>query len=189
VPDDQPTDVTVLLQRAREGDEQAEGEVWALIYDSLRDIAHRLPVQRDLALSATEIVNDAWFKLAAGVGTDIAGSSHYKAIAARAMRQVIIDRWRHEHRDKGFGGKARHEADGLVARFDHKAVDVMALHDALEDLEQNDPKLAKVVEGRFFGGMSYDELAVSLDIPVRTAQRYWQMARGYLRSKLEEGDA
>lgn len=155
-----------------------------LVYDELRGLAARLMGQRGgHTLQATALVHEAWLKLArrerAGDGWD--GRAHFLAVAARAMRQVLVNHARDRGAQKRGGEAMRVTLDEAIGAVEVDAVEVLALDDALQRLAQLDPRQAKVVELRSFGGLSIEEVATALGVGLTTVKADWRFARAWLR--------
>ncbi len=183
-PPDPPT--SDLIRAARSGDRSAVDRLFALAYEELRKLAH---VQRvggaPATLNTTALVHEAYFKLSRDAALDVADRSHFTYIVARAMRQVLVDAARRRKTEKRGGGKVvvtLQEADGST---DVEGDSILALEEALTDLERVDPRRAQIVECRFFGGLSVDETAASLGISAPTVKRDWRAARAWLAQALE----
>ena len=180
-----PIAITALLEAARDGDAQALDQVFARAYDELRRLAR--VVRRDRAgstLNTTALVHEAYVKLAGSNGLDVKNRLHFMRIAARAMRQVLINAAERRMADKRGGG----ELDITLHESIHGgAVDVtqlLALEDALRRLEALDPRQGLIVECRFFAGLTIKETAEALNISVPTVNRDWQLARAWLAREL-----
>ena len=183
-----PGDVTVLLGRLRTGDREAFDRVFPLVYGELRRIADRqLRGERsDHTLQPTALVNEAYVKLAGGAGMDYQDRVHFVAVAARAMRQILVDHARRRDAAKRGGGHANTTLDGKEIGFGAAGSDVelLALDAALDRLEKLDPRTRQVVEFRFFGGLTDGEIAEVLDVTTRTVQRDWVKGRAWLYKEL-----
>lgn len=180
-------EITRLLKAYQAGDSDAFNRLVPLVYDQLRRIA-RGQLRRGPAgpsLGATGLVHEAYLKLAGAGGIGAADRGHLMAVAASAMRQVLIDRARARLRAKRGSGQPEaplKEGDAMTAPPAEWLVDVDR---ALDLLRARDPRLAQVFECRFFAGLSEEETAESLGVSVRTAQRDWMRARAWLRAELE----
>ena len=165
--------MTSLLAAARAGEKGALDALLPLVYDELRRIA-RAQMRRERpgqTLDATALVHEAWLRL--GGGTAAAGDrAHFLGIAARLMRQILVERARARHAAKRGGHRER-------------VTDVLALDQALERLASLDPMNARLVELRFFGGLTVEEAAEALDISPATLKRRWALARAFLLRELE----
>lgn len=180
--------VTQLLRRAADGDTSASEELFSAVYDDLRLRAARL-MQGPGAhtLQPTAVVNEAWLRLSSGM-SDLESRRHFLAVAARAMRSVLVDHARSKNAQKRGGGASRLELDATVEVFEQRSGDLVELDDALAQLESMDPQLAKLVELRFFGGRTIAETAEVLSISTATVERHWRTARSWLHAELSGRD-
>jgi RNA polymerase sigma factor (TIGR02999 family) len=181
-------DTSVLLARVAQGDDRAAEELTPIVYDSLRDLAGRYLKQAgdSPTLQPTALVHEVYIKLANAADDDWRSRTHFHAIAARAMRQVLIDHVRGSNRQKRGGGWQRVTLSDLSAGDNGTLVDVDALEAALEELGARDPRAARVVELRFFGGLAEPAVAEVLGVSERTVRNDWRMARAWLRCRLQE---
>lgn len=180
-------DITELLAAWRNGDRAAFGKLLPLVYRELRLLARRqLAGQDRRLLQTTDLVHDAYLKLAGHSRLDVQDRRHFFAIAARAMRQLIVDQARRRSAQKR-GGPARDLPleEGYVA-LDERATEIVAVDEALEQLAAVDERLSRVVELRFFGGLSVEETAEVLNSSPRTVKRDWRKARAFLQSELSK---
>lgn len=190
-PDAAPTgEITVLLRRAHDGDSTALERLLPLVYDELRAAARRALAREHVGhtLHATELVHEAYFKLL-GHHAPWQDRTHFFGVAARAMRQVLVEHARRRLADKR-GGGAVHVT--LGAGENARAADdeeIVALDEALERLGAVQPRLRTLVEYRFFGGLSEREIATLLDVSERTVQRDWARARAWLHAELYAPDS
>ncbi len=188
------SEVTRLLAAARAGDRDAYDRLLPLVYDDLRRIARaQLRGRPGHTLGATGIVHEAYLKLVDGSGATPADRAHFFALAARAMRQVLVSYARERAAAKR-GGPARPvtlEEDrvgaGASGASAASAAWLLDVDRALERLARRDERLARVVECRFFAGLTEDETAEALGSSVRTVQRDWMRARAWLREELGGG--
>ncbi len=181
-----PEGVTALLRAYREGDRQAFDRLVALVYGDLRRIA-RAQLRRGPAprtLDTTGLVHEAWLKLAGASGAAYQDRGHFLAVAARAMRQVVIDYARRKLAAKRGVGAVPVELHEHHAAVEHQAEWLLTLDQALSRLASHDPRLVQVVECRYFAGLGEDETAEALGVSLRTAQRAWLRARAWLREEL-----
>ena len=186
-------DVTKLLERSREGDAAADAELIDVVYGALRGLASKLLSRErpDHTLQATALVHEAWFKLAPK-GDDPRGvvgrnRTHFLAIAARAMRQVLVNHARDRGRLKRQGPDAAQRITLAVAEA-HEGlanVDVLALHEQLDELRALDERQHAIVELRVFGGLTVQETADALAVSPRTVKLDWSMARTWLAGRLD----
>ena len=179
-------DVTEVLNQMRGGDTRAADKLLPLVYDEFRALArHYLSQERgNHTLQPTALVHEAYMKLVDQTRVDWQGRSHFFAVAAQAMRRILVDHARSRQREKRGGGRARVLLDDAVALSPQKDEDVLALDEALERLAALDPRQAKVVELRFFGGMSVEEVAQALSVSKRTVEGDWTFARAWLSREL-----
>jgi RNA polymerase sigma factor (TIGR02999 family) len=186
-------DITLLLQAYAGGDRAAFDQLVPLIYDELRRIArnHLRRTQRGATLDTNGLVHEAYLKLAGQKGMRVEDRGHFLAIAARAMRQIIVSRARARVAAKRGGGDIRMTLDEerIAAAGQTQAEWLLDLDRALEGLRERDERLARTVECRFFAGLSEDETAEALGVSLRTAQRNWMRARAWIRSELTAGKA
>jgi RNA polymerase sigma factor (TIGR02999 family) len=183
-------DITGLLQAWIDGDREAENALLNAVYPVLRDIARarlrRLP--GGLTLSATEIAHEAYAKLAQANDIGFKSRAHFYAVAARAVRHIVIDYARARSSDKR-GGKIPVVSLDAVDHEDHAAsidldVDWLSVHDALEELTKLDESCARVVELKFFSGLSNEEIAETTRVSRATVVREWRFARAWLADRL-----
>ncbi len=183
-------EVTALLARVRDGDAQAKDRLFELVYAELRKVAHReLARRRRGTMSTTALVHEAFLKFERLEAWSLRDRSHLLALASRAMRQILVDAARIRVAQKR-GGDAPHVAidDLEIGRSDSR-VEVLAVHEALERLAAVEPDLAELVEWRFFGGFSVDEIAAARGVSDRTVKRDWRTARAFLHRELAGADA
>ncbi|MGA2596826.1 MAG: ECF-type sigma factor [Bryobacteraceae bacterium] len=182
-------DITVLLTRTRVGDRKAEAQLAALVYDELRRLAgHYMKHERsDHTLQATALVNEAFLRLLGTPDTDWRGRAHFFAVAARVMRQILVDHARAHGAAKRGAGLRADMTEALVFS-DVQSDTLVALDDALDRLKEWAPRQVRLVELRFFSGLNYDEAAEVLGISTKTAKRDWAVARSWLRGEIFGGD-
>lgn len=175
--------IASLLQAADSGDEAAFGQIYERTYDELRRLAHRVREGRSgLTLDTTALVHEAYLKLMPGGSLVVNDRVHFFRIAARAMRQVLIDAARRRAtRDRKLAA-LRIEAEAPDA--DRLAADVLELEHALRELESVSPRQAEVVVCRFFAGLSVEDTAAALGVSTPTVKRDWRVARAWLASAL-----
>jgi RNA polymerase sigma factor (TIGR02999 family) len=178
-------DITRLLRRCADGERAAFDRLIDLVYGDLRRIAHRrLRDERaGHTLDTTALVHETYLKLLPQAETPWGDRAHFFAVAARAVRQVLIDYARYRKADKRWGG-IRIPLGPDTATTEPGGVDLLALEQALERLGELDPRLERVVECRFFGGMTVPETAEVLGVSTSTVDRDWARAKTYLRREL-----
>jgi RNA polymerase sigma factor (TIGR02999 family) len=186
IPEQSP-DVTALLLAWRSGDDAALGRIVPLVHDELRKIARRCLRGEHAAqsLQATALVNEAYLRLVDARLINWQNRVHFLAMSARVMRRVLVDAGRARGADKRGGDAVRVSLSEALGCSDDLGHDVVALHDALEQLEQVDARKGRLVELRFFAGLSVEEAAVVLEISPQTAARDWTFAKAWLRRELE----
>ena len=180
---------TRLLAHARDGNGDAHNRAYALIYDRLRAAAPQQLRKRggQQTLCTTMLVGEAWLKLA-DAEVPVRDREHYLALAALAMRHIVVDQARRAFAEKRGGNEIRVTLNENVAQLDAMDADVLSLDAALDKLAQLDARLAKIVEWRYFGGMSETEIASMLDVTERTVRREWRKARAFLYREMGGGE-
>ena len=187
-----PQEVTQLLADWSRGDKSALDRLFPLVHAELRRIARRQMNQErpGHTLQATALVNEAYLRLAGKQGFELQNRAHFFAVCAQVMRHILIDHARAHSRDKRGGSSAIRasldEADLIAAE---QAEEVIALDDALQSLERVDPQKGKIVELRYFGGLSIEQTAEVLNISPRTVRREWQRSKAWLYRMITEGTA
>jgi len=180
VPDDQPGEVTELLQHWKEGDEEALRALVPLVYKELRRLAHYyLRSERpDHTLQSTELVHEAYLRLVGGQAS-LQNRAHFIAVASRLMRQILVDYARSRGASKRDGGCkiTLDDVDALPVEGD---AELLALDSALNELSRIDERQGKIVEMKFFGGLSAPEISEALGISRATVDRDWATARVWL---------
>lgn len=183
-------DATKLLDQATRGDEAAAARLVPLVYDELHGLAVRYLGGRgsDLTLQPTALLHEAYLRLVDVKTADLHSQTHFYAIAAVAMRQALIDHVRGRKRAKRGGDWRKIALSGAQAVAKSEEVDLLALNEALEKFSELDPRAGRVVELRFFGGLTETEVAQVLGVSERTVRNDWSMARVWLRTELGEDD-
>jgi RNA polymerase sigma factor (TIGR02999 family) len=183
-------DLTRILSSIEQGNPQAAEQLLPLVYDELRKLAaHKMAQEAPgQTLQATALVHEAYLRVVDTAKTQQwQGRRHFFAAAAEAMRRILIDQARHKHSAKRGGTRRRlplDEATLIVAPEGEPAEDLLALDEALQQLEAEDPIKAQVVKLRYFTGVSLEETAQILNISPATAKRHWVYARSWLFGKL-----
>jgi RNA polymerase sigma-70 factor, ECF subfamily len=177
-----PREVTQLLVAWSNGDQTALDQLMPLIYDELRRIAARYlrAERRGHTLQTSALVNEAYLKLAACDEVAWDGRAHFFGAASQAMRRVLVDYARTRQRIKHGGEARRIELDDALNVAEERAAEMIALDDALTDLAKLDPRKSRVVELRYFGGLSVEETAAVLGVSAPTVIRDWNTARAWL---------
>ena len=175
-------DVTQLLGRLRQGDSQAFDELYPLVYSELRRVARRqLGRERPgHTLTTAALVNEAYLKMADHGANPAEDRTHFFRIAARAMRQILVDHARRKNAEKRGGDWHKTSLDDKQFGVNARPEEMLALDESLDRLEKVDPRLRQLVEYRFFGGMTETEIAELLGVTTRTVQRDWAKARAWL---------
>ena len=181
------TDVTQILKRASDGDASAVNRLMPLVYDELRALAesylqHERP---DHTLQATALVHEAYMRLIKQENVDWRNRAHFFAVAAQAIRRILVDHARGHQSAKRGGDRKRVGLDQDLA-LPESDMDLLALDEALQELARLHERQARVVELRFFGGLSLKEVAEYLGLSYRTIDGDWHKARAWLRGKLRE---
>lgn len=167
--------------------EAQDGEHFEAIYGQLRAIAARyLSGNAGLTLQPTALVHEAWMRIGPA-GSDFRDRSHFCAVAAQAMRHALVDHLRRRGADKRGGDWERVTLSGLPGRNPDDGIDLLALESALKKLEALDPRQARIVELRFFGGLSVPEVAETIGVSVSTVEKEWRAARAWLGMTLGAG--
>lgn len=181
-------DITQLLRSVAAGDAGAFDRLYELAYDELRQIARRQRWRHPAGgtLQTTALVHEAYVKLFDASTLDPQDRAHFFALAARAMRQVLIDHFRGAQADKRGGAAVRVELAEHDVPVEQRGAVLLALDEALGRLERLDPRLARVVECRFFGGMTQDEIAAALGVTDRTVRNDWRKAKAFLARELAD---
>lgn len=186
---DEPDELTRLLARARAGESGAAEDLYARVYDHLRAMAagQMAGLGNAHTLQPTALVHEAWLRLSKAPGIDgWRDREHFLSYAARAMRSVLIDHARRRQTDKRGGEWQRQPLDAIVELYQDRGIDLLALDDALERLAADEPRQARVVVLRTFGGLSLPEVARQVGVSLATAERDWHVARMFLRETLRE---
>ena len=185
-----PQQITALLTRWSQGDEQALNSLTPLVYQDLRRLAaHLLRAERTgHTLQPTALVNEAYLKLSRQAKVQWQNRAHFFAVAARAMRQILVDHARHHLREKRGGNAAVLPLDEALVFAEERSSDLLLLDTALTRFTAIDPRKARVVELRFFGGLNNEEIAQLLQISANTVMRDWNMAKAWLRREMEGAD-
>jgi RNA polymerase sigma factor (TIGR02999 family) len=184
---DESGDITLLLDQWSQGDADAFARLMTVAYSDLRAIAHRrLSAGMRDDLATTALVHEAYLRLVRHDGGSWDSRAHFYAFASRAMRSVLVDHARKVNAKRRGGGVAPIEFEDHLVAGDEAVDEVLAVDEALERLASLHPRMAQVVELRFFGGLVVEEVAKVLDTSVRTVEREWTRARAYLLEELSD---
>ena len=178
--------VTRLLGQIRQGDREAESALLDLVYAELRRLAHRFIIRErgPNTLETTGLVHEAYLRLAGAAEIDWQSRTHFFAVAARVMRRILVDAARQRRAEKRGGQQERVTLDERVMGNGLAPEEMLALDSALDRLASMDPRQAQIVELRFFGGLTEEEIASQLQISTRTVKRDWSVARAWLHGEL-----
>lgn len=185
---DATTAVRHLLDAAQNGDGDALDRLMPLLYDELRELARHRLRRQERFFDTTALVHEVYLKLNGHMDVDWHGRAHFLAIASRAMRQILVDAARKRHAQKRGGNAHRVRLTAKHLRTEIPMSDLLTLDDALDRLDALNERLRKVVQYRFFGGMTESEVAAVLDVSPRTVQRDWAKARAWLYRELYADD-
>jgi RNA polymerase sigma factor (TIGR02999 family) len=185
-----PDRLTLLLAQASGGNVDALNELFPLVYDELRGLAHsRLRAERHgHTLNTTALVHEAYLKLVAHERVDWQNRAHFYAVASQAMRRILVN-YAETRRTAKRGGGAQHVVlqDSMLPFTESQLDEILVLDEALDRLKEFSPRGADVVIYRFYGGLTHDEIAHVLGTSVVTVRRAWSTAKSWLRRELREG--
>ncbi len=183
--------VTQLLEALESGHDGAANELLMLVYGELRSLAasHMRREPAGHTLQATALVHEAYMRLIGSPGSQWSSRSYFFGAAAQAMRRILVERHRRVNSEKRGGAHKRVDAEYLDAITlpgeEDKSLDLLALDEALTNLEEKDPDMARVVMLRFFAGLSVEETAQAMEISPRTVMREWSVARAWLFEQMQ----
>jgi RNA polymerase sigma factor (TIGR02999 family) len=182
------TEATQILQAIESGDRSGTDRLMGILYDELKGLARSYLAHetRSHTLQPTALVHEAFLKLIQQRRVNWQGRSHFLALGAQAMRRILVDHARTKKRQKRGGDLQRWELTDDCVLSTKQPEDVLALDEALHRLAALNSDQAAIVELRFFGGMTFDEIAVALGMSKRTVERHWTMVRAWLRRELSE---
>lgn len=186
-----PTDVTLILKQLSAGDQEAVNKLVPVLYDELRRLAaYYLRKERsDHTLQATALVHEAYVRLVDQREVEWKNRNHFFAVAAQLMRRVLLDHARKHQAVKRGGPLPKVKLDDVVAMCEENAAELVALDGLLNRLSTIDPQQTRVVELRFFGGMSVEETAEVMNISPATVKREWAMAKAWFARELSRGSS
>lgn len=179
--------VTMLLEAARRGDGGAMDQLFRLLYDDLHQLAHaRLRRSGPLTLlDTTALVHESYLRLFDSASLEARDRGHFMAYAAKVMRSIVVDFTRRRMAERRGGGAVHVELESSLAQLtDPREQELMQVHEALEELAAVDERLVRVVEMRYFGGMTEPEVAAALDVSLRSVSRDWEKARLFLAATM-----
>lgn len=190
---DPKSEITVLLREAADGDRAALDRAFDQVYGELRRLAgsQRRRWEGDYTLNTTALVHEAYVKMVGSNSARFNDRSHFLAVAARAMRQILVNYAERRRAARRGGGAPHVELDERVGEFNplthEAAVEVLALHEALGRLAELNERQARVVEARFFGGLDLEGTAKAVGISLATVKRDWALASAWLHRELSDG--
>jgi RNA polymerase sigma factor (TIGR02999 family) len=178
--------VSAVLQAAQAGDPQAAADLLPLVYAELRKLARaRLARQAPgQTLQPTALVHEVYLRIAGNSNVTYEGRQHFFFTAARAMRDILVEQARRKAGPKQGGDRLREELDDACAVLEPPSDDVLAIHEALSELEGRDPLKARIVMLRYFTGLTMEETAAVLGMAERTLERHWRYIRAWMMKKL-----
>ena len=184
------SEVTEILTAIEQGDAEAAGRLWPHVYDELRRLAAaRLAQERPgQTLDATSLVHEAYLRLLGDSPQAFANRRHFFNAAAQAMRRILVEVARRKSRAKHGGGRRREVTNLDSLDVGAIGAEVLDLHEALDAFANHDPLKAKLVELRFFAGLTLEQAAESLNISLSTADRSWRYARAWLHAAISAND-
>ncbi len=186
--DQSQNEVTQLLLDASKGDSEAAERLMPMVYDHLRSMARRhMNKERvDHTLQSTALVHEAYLQLVDQTRVEWQDRAHFFAVASISMRRALVRAAEKRGAKKRGGGQRRVPLEDHLKQGLSSDADVLALNDAMKSLAARDPRLSRVVEMRYFGGMSNDEIAEVLEVNERTIQRDWQLAKVFLLREMSD---
>jgi RNA polymerase sigma factor (TIGR02999 family) len=178
--------VSAVLRAAQAGDRQAATELLPLVYAELRQLARARMARQSpgQTLTPTALVHEAYLRIAGENELNFEGRQHFFFAAARAMRDILVEQARRKAASKYGGGQSRQELDEVSAVVEPPSDEVLAIHEAMDELESRDPLKFQIVLLRYFTGLTMDETATVLGLPERTLDRHWRYLRAWLMKRL-----
>jgi len=185
------SEVTRLIAATSRGDGEAAASLLPLVYEELRKLAHHRMAQEPLGstLQTTALVHEAYLRLCEDKPAGWSGKGHFFGAAAQAMRRILVERARQRHAGKRGGGRPKLTLSAAEPFIEPEPDELLALDEALTSLESQDHRMSQIVQLRCFGGLVADEIALALDISATTVNREWKIAKAWLRTEMEKGDA
>jgi RNA polymerase sigma-70 factor (ECF subfamily) len=183
-------DLTQLLNRAKNGDDAARADIIRVAYDDLRRIARAQmhDERQNHTLSSTALVHEMALRLLEKGGVQAVNRAQFLAYAATAMRRVLIDHARTRGAQKRQGNRQQLKLDEALVAASEQSEDFLCINAALEKLAKVDPRSSQIVEMRYFGGMSYPDVAAALDVSISTVQREWKTAKAWLLCQIRRDE-
>lgn len=184
----QKEEITQLLIKLKNGSEEAYDKLFPLVYDQLRNIAYHQIAKEpaDHTYSKTDLVHELYLKLINQNNVDWKDRAHFYSIAARSMRQILIDYARKKTRKKRGGKMKPVTFIDEIMKVEHQARELIEIDEALDRLAKFDERLSKIVELHYFGEMKFDDIATVMELSSRTIYRDWVKARGWLYKELKK---
>ena len=181
-------DITQLLKDWSDGDQQALTKLIPLVYDELRRLAQRYMAQErpDHTLQTTALVHEAYLRLVDLNNVRWQNRAHFFGVSAQLMRHILVDYARNQHAAKRGGANLKLSLDEAVNLSDERAVELVALDDAMARLASLDPQKSRIAELRFFGGLNIEEVAEILGVSAATVVRQWRLARAWLNREISK---
>ncbi|HEU6448982.1 MAG TPA: ECF-type sigma factor [Verrucomicrobiae bacterium] len=182
------SDITLVLDAINRGETGASEKLLPLVYDELRNLAAARMVQESSGhtLQATALVHEAWLRLVGDGNRNWKSRAYFFAAAAEAMRRILVEHARRKARFKHGGGRQRLNIEDIDLADSMPDEKILAVNDALENLERSNPERARIVVMKFYGGMTNKEVAELLGIGERSVDRHWVCAKAWLFQKLED---
>ncbi len=180
-----------LIAAASRGDGKAAARLLPLVYDELRKLAHHRMAQEPpgSTLQTTALVHEAYLRLLEDKPEGWSGRGHFFAAAAQAMRRILVERARQRNAQKRGGGRRKLSLDVAEPIIEPEPEELLALDEALRSLEAQDHRMSQIVQFRCFAGLTADEIAQVLAISASTVNREWKVAKAWLRTEMEKGNA
>jgi RNA polymerase sigma factor (TIGR02999 family) len=182
--------ITQLLERWSQGDEEALDQLMPLVYDELHRLAgaYLRSERREHTLQPTALVNEAYLKLVRQRNIQWQNRAQFFGVAAQLMRRILVDHARANSADKRGGDRVNVSLKNIGAFGTQPTTDVLALHDVLNRLAEIDPDQSRIVELRFFGGLTIEEAAEVMQVSHSTVEREWKIAKAWLKRELTKGE-
>ncbi|MBL8212288.1 MAG: sigma-70 family RNA polymerase sigma factor [Bryobacterales bacterium] len=181
-------DVTLLLSELKSGRAEAAEQLLPLVYQELRRIAgaYMRRERSNHTLQATALVHEAYMQLVDQTRVDWKNRAHFFGVAAQLMRRILVEHARAHHAQKRGGNASKLSLDDVINHFPDREVTLVALDDSLKELERLDPRQSRIVELRFFGGLTTEEVSEVMGISTATIEREWRSARAWLHTQLSD---